>query len=112
MKQRTIEMYSSFLYIIKDYLIKKLKLCEEDEKILKANTGLATGIIGTTLGVLNGAGGLLGMMGGNMGKLFNIVPITKASRKKKYPYKLKFIDGRVVPLPSQCDFGFRNGDTT
>lgn len=33
----------------------------------KANAGLATGIIGTTLGVLNGAGGLLGMMGGNMG---------------------------------------------
>lgn len=36
MKQRTIEMYSSFPYRIKDYLIKKLKLCEEDEKILKA----------------------------------------------------------------------------
>lgn len=36
MKQRTIEMYSSFPYIIKDYLIKKLRLCEEDEKILKA----------------------------------------------------------------------------
>ena len=39
-----------------------------------------------------------------MGKLFDIVPITKASRKKKYPYKLKFTDGRVVPLPSQYDF--------
>lgn len=33
----------------------------------KANAGLATGIIGTTLGVLNGAGGLLGMMGNNCG---------------------------------------------
>lgn len=33
----------------------------------KANAGLATGIIGTTLGVLNGAGGLLGMMGANTG---------------------------------------------
>lgn len=39
-----------------------------------------------------------------MGKLFDIVPITKASRKKKYPYKIKFTDGRVVPLPSQYDF--------
>ena len=29
-------MYSSFPYRIKDYLIKKFKLCEEDEKILKA----------------------------------------------------------------------------
>ncbi|HIZ40476.1 MAG TPA: hypothetical protein H9968_11280 [Candidatus Anaerobutyricum stercoris] len=29
--------------------------------------GLATGIIDTTLGVLNGTGGLLEMMGSNMG---------------------------------------------
>lgn len=39
-----------------------------------------------------------------MGKLFNIIPTAKASRKKKYPYKIKFPDGRVVPLPSQYDF--------
>lgn len=39
-----------------------------------------------------------------MEKLFDIVPITKASRKKKYPYKIEFTDGRVVPLPSQYDF--------
>ena len=39
-----------------------------------------------------------------MGKLFDIIPITKASRKKKYPYKIKFTDGCVVPLPSQYDF--------
>lgn len=39
-----------------------------------------------------------------MGKLFNIIPTAKASRKKKYPYKIKFTDGRVVPLPSQYDF--------
>ncbi len=39
-----------------------------------------------------------------MGKLFDIVPITKASRKKKYPYKIVFADGRKVPLPSQYDF--------
>lgn len=39
-----------------------------------------------------------------MEKLFDIVPITKASRKKKYPYKIKFTDGRVVPVPSQYDF--------
>lgn len=39
-----------------------------------------------------------------MGKLFDIVPITKANRKKKYPYKIKFTDGRVVPVPSQHDF--------
>ena len=39
-----------------------------------------------------------------MGKIFDIVPITKASRKKKYPYKIKFTGGRVVPLPSQYDF--------
>lgn len=39
-----------------------------------------------------------------MGKLFDIIPITKSSRKKKYPYKIKFTDGCVVPLPSQYDF--------
>ena len=39
-----------------------------------------------------------------MGKLFDIIPITKASRKKKYPYKIKFTDDCVVPLPSQYDF--------
>ncbi len=39
-----------------------------------------------------------------MGKLFDIVPITKASRKKKYPYKIIFADGRKVPVPSQYDF--------
>lgn len=36
-----------------------------------------------------------------MGKLFDIIPI---SRKKKYPYKIKFTDGRMVPVPSQYDF--------
>lgn len=40
----------------------------------------------------------------SLGKLFEIVPITKASRKKKYPYKIKFTDGRKVPVPSQYDF--------
>ena len=39
-----------------------------------------------------------------MGKLFDIVPITKVSRKKKYPYKIVFEEGRKVPLPSQYDF--------
>lgn len=40
----------------------------------------------------------------NLGKLFDIVPTTKASRRKKYPYKIKFSDGRIVPVPSQHDF--------
>lgn len=39
-----------------------------------------------------------------MGKLFDIVPTTNKRRKKKYPYKIKFTDGRVVPVPSQYDF--------
>lgn len=39
-----------------------------------------------------------------MGKLFNIVPTKNVKRKKKYPYKIKFTDGRVIPLPSQYDF--------
>ncbi len=39
-----------------------------------------------------------------MGKLFDIVPTTNKKRKKKYPCKIKFTDGRVVPLPSQYDF--------
>lgn len=39
-----------------------------------------------------------------MGKLFDIVPTTNKKRKKKYPYKIKFTDGRVVPVPSQYDF--------
>ena len=39
-----------------------------------------------------------------MKKLFQIKPITNVKRKKKYPYKIKFTDGRVVPLPSQYDF--------
>ena len=39
-----------------------------------------------------------------MGKLFDIVPTMKSSRKKKYPYKIKFPDGRSVPVPSQHDF--------
>lgn len=39
-----------------------------------------------------------------MGKLFDIIPTTNKARKKKYPYKIKFTDGRVVPLPSQYDF--------
>ena len=39
-----------------------------------------------------------------MGKLFDIIPTTNKARKKKYPYKIKFMDGRVVPLPSQYDF--------
>ena len=29
--------------------------------------------------------------------------ISKTNRKK-YPYKIKFTDGRVIPLPSQYDF--------
>ena len=39
-----------------------------------------------------------------MGKLFDIVQTKNAKRKKKYPYKIKFTDGRVIPLPSQYDF--------
>lgn len=39
-----------------------------------------------------------------MKKLFEIKPTQNAKRKKKYPYKIKFTDGRVVPLPSQYDF--------
>lgn len=39
-----------------------------------------------------------------MGKIFSIIPTTKANRKKKYPYKIKFTDGRIVPVPSQYDF--------
>ncbi len=39
-----------------------------------------------------------------MGKLFDIVPTKNAKRKKKYPYKIKFADGRKVPVPSQHDF--------
>lgn len=39
-----------------------------------------------------------------MGKLFDIVQTKNAKRKKKYPCKIKFTDGRVVPLPSQYDF--------
>lgn len=39
-----------------------------------------------------------------MGKLFDIVPTTKTSRKKKYPYKVKFANGQIVPVPSQHNF--------
>ena len=39
-----------------------------------------------------------------MKRLFDIIPITKTSRKKKYPYKIKFTDGRIVPVPSQHNF--------
>lgn len=39
-----------------------------------------------------------------MKKLFKIKPTEKASRKNKYPYKIKFTDGRIVPVPSQHDF--------
>ena len=39
-----------------------------------------------------------------MGKLFDIVPTINKKRKKKYPYKIVFVDGRKVPLPSQYDF--------
>ena len=39
-----------------------------------------------------------------MKKLFEINPTTSARRKKKYPYKIKFSDGRSVPVPSQHDF--------
>lgn len=39
-----------------------------------------------------------------MGKLFVINPTVNKKRKKTYPYKIKFTDGRVVPVPSQYDF--------
>lgn len=39
-----------------------------------------------------------------MKKLFEIFPTAKESRKKKYPYKIKFADGQKVPVPSQYDF--------
>lgn len=39
-----------------------------------------------------------------MKKLFKIEPVKNEKRKKKYPYKIKFSDGKVVPLPSQYDF--------
>lgn len=39
-----------------------------------------------------------------MGKLFEIKPTENKVRKKKYPYKIKFTDGRKVPVPSQYDF--------
>ena len=39
-----------------------------------------------------------------MGKLFEIKPTKNKARKKKYPYKIKFPDSLVVPLPSQYDF--------
>lgn len=39
-----------------------------------------------------------------MKKLFEIKPMENKSRKKKYPYKIKFPDGRKVPVPSQYDF--------
>ena len=39
-----------------------------------------------------------------MKRLFEIVPVKNKARKKKYPYKIKFTDGRIVPVPSQHDF--------
>lgn len=39
-----------------------------------------------------------------MKKLFEIKLVKNPKRKKKYPYKIKFADRRVVPLPSQYDF--------
>ena len=39
-----------------------------------------------------------------MGKLFEIEPTKNKKRKKKYPYKIIFADGRKVPVPSQYDF--------
>lgn len=39
-----------------------------------------------------------------MGKLFEIKPTENKARKKEYPYKIVFSDGRKVPLPSQYDF--------
>ena len=39
-----------------------------------------------------------------MKKLFKIKPVRNEKRKKRYPYKIKFPDGLIVPLPSQYDF--------
>lgn len=39
-----------------------------------------------------------------MEKLFEIRPTKNKARKKKYPYKIVFADGRKIPLPSQYDF--------
>ena len=39
-----------------------------------------------------------------MKKLFEIKPTKNKARKKKYPYKIVFADGRKIPLPSQYDF--------
>lgn len=39
-----------------------------------------------------------------MKKLFEIRPTKNKARKKKYPYKIVFTDGRKIPLPSQYDF--------
>ncbi len=39
-----------------------------------------------------------------MKRLFEIVPTANTKRKKKYPYKIKYPDGRIVPVPSQHDF--------
>lgn len=39
-----------------------------------------------------------------MKKLFEIKTVKNKKRRKKYPYKLKFEDGRKVPVPSQYDF--------
>ena len=39
-----------------------------------------------------------------MKNLFEIKPTKNKTRKKKYPYKIIYKDGRVVPLPSQYDF--------
>lgn len=39
-----------------------------------------------------------------MKKLFEIVPTANTKRKKKYPYKIKYPNGCVIPLPSQYDF--------
>lgn len=39
-----------------------------------------------------------------MKKIFEIVPTANTKRKKKYPYKIKYPDGCVIPLPSQYDF--------
>lgn len=39
-----------------------------------------------------------------MKNLLEIKPTKNKTRKKKYPYKIIYKDGRVVPLPSQYDF--------
>ena len=39
-----------------------------------------------------------------MKKIFEIKLVKNPKRKKKYPYKIKFSDGRVIPLPSQYNF--------